>query len=432
MTRSKFSNTISEANQRVLKTLGLSPDKESKKTDVELLKYLAENIGLVVNKAEIEKDLAAFNEFIEFQYRWRSKISQFSLLAGGLKAEQIPEMPFTPENIGTFVDAIQPQIKSTKKKSMSGLGLLIIFPLLFSGRCVIHNHQLLEKQNVEISSRLGDLQEETQAQGWQFTLPDAPLWKDVKLIEEKIKEHSKNKPYAQKVNQRSRALGLDSEVEKPYLSSTMGDYSFWLDLDVRLNPIPPFSFLKVPGGPIVVSEDSIAIKFEVTHDLWVMKSHVSPELMTYLMGPSFVLNSTKLSSWEDAIVFANTFSEHYKLTACYLYKDEEWSLNDNCDGFRLPTEVEWLRAVDESQYVRSTNFKNFSTNGIVFTVEPDWCWDVYDPAWLWNLDSRINPRVDSASVADFERVLRAQPDIRHHQRPDTEAGRIRLVRVVRP
>jgi hypothetical protein len=432
MTRNKFSNTISEANQRLLKTLGLLPDKKSKTTDVELLIHLAENIGLDVNKADIEKDVAAFNEFIEFQYRWRSKISEFSLLAGGLKANLIPEMPFTPENIGTFVDAIQPKIKSTKRKSMSGLGVLIVLPLILSGRCVIHNQQLLEEQNIEISSRLGMLQEETQAQGWQFTLPDPPLWKDVKLIEEQIKEHSKNKSHAQKINQRSKALGLEFEVEKPYLSSTMGDYSYWLDLDVRLNPIPPFSFLKVLGGPLVVSEESISIKVDVTHDFWVMKSHVSPELMAYIMGPSFVMSSTELSSWEDAIVFANTFSEHYKLTPCYLYKDQEWTVNSNCDGFRLPTEVEWLKAVEQGQDGRSTTIKNTSTNGFVIHIEPDWCWDVYDPTWLWNLDSKINPRVDSASVAETERVLRSHPDLRLHQVPNTEAGRIRLLRVIRP
>ncbi len=46
-------------------------------------------------------------------------------------------------------------------------------------------------------------------------------------------------------------------------------------------------------------------------------------------------------SWEDALVFCNTLSGLFGLTPVYQGTDNDATMNENANGFRLPFESEW-------------------------------------------------------------------------------------------
>ena len=49
-------------------------------------------------------------------------------------------------------------------------------------------------------------------------------------------------------------------------------------------------------------------------------------------------------SWYDAVQFANSLSRQHKHTACYEISSRGVSWDKSCDGWRLPTELEWYYA----------------------------------------------------------------------------------------
>ncbi|MEC7983652.1 MAG: SUMF1/EgtB/PvdO family nonheme iron enzyme [Myxococcota bacterium] len=95
---------------------------------------------------------------------------------------------------------------------------------------------------------------------------------------------------------------------------------------------------------------------------YIMQTEVTQGLYEKVMGVNPVKNcTTKLNkasmdpkqpvycvSFEDALRFANALSEKASLTPCYTFEEKGPRLTNNlkCDGFRLPTKIEWTGVFD--------------------------------------------------------------------------------------
>ena len=140
-------------------------------------------------------------------------------------------------------------------------------------------------------------------------------------------------------------------------------YAKWFRFDAKV----------VPAGRYIRSAEALQIE-DIPYDLEVSTSEISRSTYLAVMGedPSDdskstysnedekMLNPVQNVSWFDAIVFCNRFSIMNGLTPAYKIKgstdpddwgpvpinnDEEWvavEWNQNSDGYRLPTEQEWM------------------------------------------------------------------------------------------
>ena len=77
------------------------------------------------------------------------------------------------------------------------------------------------------------------------------------------------------------------------------------------------------------------------------ETEVTQELYEAVMGsnPSYFTGDdqrpVETVSWQDAIVFCNTLSGLLGLTPVYQGTDNDATMNENANGFRLPFEGEW-------------------------------------------------------------------------------------------
>ena len=140
-------------------------------------------------------------------------------------------------------------------------------------------------------------------------------------------------------------------------------YAKWFRFDAKV----------VPAGRYIRSAEALQIE-DIPYDLEVSTSEISRSTYMAVMGvdPSDdskstytnederMMNPVQNVSWFDAIVFCNKFSIMNGLTPAYKIKgstdpddwgpvpinnDEEWiavEWNQNSDGYRLPTEQEWM------------------------------------------------------------------------------------------
>jgi len=140
------------------------------------------------------------------------------------------------------------------------------------------------------------------------------------------------------------------------------------------------------------------------------ETEVPQELYHVVMGsnPSMFTGNDQRPvdrvSWEDAIVFCNTLSGLLGLTPVYQGTDNNATMNENANGFRLPFESEWEWAARGGQ--------NFTYAGSDNLDDVGWCdastlnsthpvaqkqangyglFDLTGNVWEWTNDDDHNP-----------------------------------------
>ena len=150
---------------------------------------------------------------------------------------------------------------------------------------------------------------------------------------------------------------------------------------------------------VQVSDTNIDRRFSLGHELWVMSQPVASD---FWIGGEQVKKTAASSvevSWGEAISFANRLSQQLGLDSCYqIDQDEVWRWeNENCTGYRLPTELELIQIQKAVQ--------NTYNSASLY----EWAWDMYDSSWLWNMPKRnSNPRIDAVNIANPSHVRRSR------------------------
>jgi len=178
--------------------------------------------------------------------------------------------------------------------------------------------------------------------------------------------------------------------------------------------IPSVIMIDVPGGSIELGDlklrvDSFMIsKYETTQAEYrdVMGSNL-PKTNSSQPG-NFITNAAvNLVSWFDAIEYCNRRSILENRTPCYSFQNygsdpdkwpAEWKKDANnrnmvycewdVDGYRLPTETEWMYAAAGGQkthqyiYSGTDNCGSSKANELgIYNMSSnlsEWCWDIYD------------------------------------------------------
>ena len=146
----------------------------------------------------------------------------------------------------------------------------------------------------------------------------------------------------------------------------------------------------------------------VSSQFFMMQTEVPQGLYESIMGKNPVENcKTKLNradkepaqpvycvSFEDAVRFANALSEKAALEKCYSFEDKGPRLIKDlkCDGFRLPTHLEWKSAFEEVEEGRIGGYAWYVENSsdsthLVASKSPN-KYEIFDLSgnvaeWVW-------------------------------------------------
>jgi hypothetical protein len=232
----------------------------------------------------------------------------------------------------------------------------------------------------------------------------------------------------QKITNSAKEIGWDLNVEGPfYTPGLLAEYGEKLEMTLELKPTvdelseryafhaePPYdgeqirfaeSFHK---GVVVlqagrfVSKEKPDVSFSIPHFLVVTQSEITVELWNEL-APEFgtfcqISQCLDIASpqcegscpvvgvsWLQAAEFANGLSRKMGLSTCYSITSSNvnW-LDQGCDGWRLPTEAEWLYAANAEEWpldVELMPIEQSTKNGYTLVGMADnaheWVWDVH-------------------------------------------------------
>ena len=129
-----------------------------------------------------------------------------------------------------------------------------------------------------------------------------------------------------------------------------------------------------PSHSVTLSDYYIG-KYEVTQELWEAVMGNNP---SYFKGDN---NPVETVKWYDAIEYCNKLSQKEGLTPCYIGSGDSIKFNPNANGYRLPTETEWVFAARGGN--KSKGFKYSGSNNFG---------DLGDVAWYDNnSDNKTHP-----------------------------------------
>jgi formylglycine-generating enzyme required for sulfatase activity/predicted esterase len=111
----------------------------------------------------------------------------------------------------------------------------------------------------------------------------------------------------------------------------------------------PEGFVRVEAASTRIEEGASATPMEVrTTAFWIAREELSQQEFERVMGrnpssrkgPNLPVENI---TWNDALAYCNRRSDMEGLTRCY-GSNQEW--NRDCTGYRLPTDAEWLAALN--------------------------------------------------------------------------------------
>ena len=123
--------------------------------------------------------------------------------------------------------------------------------------------------------------------------------------------------------------------------------------------IPQYEMILIPAGSVTTQEGSFqdTSRTLTLSAFYIGKTEVTQELWSALMddNPSYFVERgakkpVEQVTWHQAIAFANRMSKREGLQPCYRYENVVRSSTvvivweDVCNGYRLPTEAEWVYA----------------------------------------------------------------------------------------
>jgi len=147
-----------------------------------------------------------------------------------------------------------------------------------------------------------------------------------------------------------------------------------------------FSPHERPIHQVTISDFYIGIK-EVTQEQYKALMGINPS--DQISDSSPVVQVT----WYDAVEFCNKLSDNNGLQKCYTGYGNSILCNFKANGYRLPTEAEWVYSYKSSNKIKNSGY-NCSGN------TSEWCWDWYG---LYTSTPKINPQGPSIGTT---RVLR--------------------------
>ena len=103
-----------------------------------------------------------------------------------------------------------------------------------------------------------------------------------------------------------------------------------------------------PAGELGRNNDEVQHRVTISRDFLIGTTAVTQEKWRRVMGDNPSSFSTcgdncpvENISWYEAVKFCNRLSDMEGLLRCYEGEGEDVEWNQNCDGYRLPTEAEW-------------------------------------------------------------------------------------------